>query len=286
MQEQPYENPERLAPKSKAEVSRSVLSSQEKAEQQMDAKLNLLEVAVLDVCATNPEFNVEDFYLGMCELVYAEEFPVNKIEKVVDVIDSYPFSKPGAKKFNDLVKAGDYTHLFELLKRNLEGLDLAESIDLPKNDMNAIRATVASLGELSVEIRRDGPTYKGKVIMYGIGDPAPLWVRVLYGHPSTSVNPSEKTTSSVQRLRNSQEGVTNILDAAARGESVNPFGGISQDDLDAAAEFETQIDEENAQARAALEEEYEIAKEETDISPEDFMAERGMDIFGRPLRDN
>ena len=51
----------------------------------MDAKLNLLEVAVLDVCATNPEFNVK-IYLGMCELVYAEEFPVNKIEKVVDVM--------------------------------------------------------------------------------------------------------------------------------------------------------------------------------------------------------
>ncbi len=258
MPEQYNEKPETLAPKSKTEVTKSTLDTKELAEKQMEAKLNLLEDAVLAVGKTNPEYKVDDFYLGICELVYADEFPVSKIEKVVDLIDTYPFSKAGAKKFNDLTQAGDYVYLINRLENNSKCLDSLQSIDeLTKVDLDAIRAVAGSLGELAVTIHGKGSIYSGKSLSYGDGVSSPFKVDVFYRDQNTSSNPSQLS---------SQEKMSGAIAATY-------FPPTISEEQEAFAEEMEVKGEEIEQANAALEEEYEATKEETGQTQEEFGSE-------------
>ncbi len=266
MLEQHNEQPETLAPKSKTEVSKPSLDTEERAEKQMEAKLNLLEDAVLAVGKANPAYKMDDFYLGMCELVYADEFPVSKIEKVVDLIDTYPFSKAGAKKFNDLTQAGDYVYLVGLLENNLKCLDELQIIDkslkgFERRILDKFLAVAGSLGVLTLSISGKGPIYHGCMGL-APDDMSSYDLRILMGPEETSSNQSQ---------RSSHEKMSGAI-AATYSLAVSEEELSRQEDLIEEAELKG---EENEQANAAFREEYEATKEETGLTIEEF----GKDIL-------
>lgn len=274
------ESPEAVEAKPRPEAVKPTLDAEERAEQQMEASLDLLEDALINASEHNPGLDIEGFYDNMMEVVYGGEFPVNKLEKVVDAIDHYSFSEAGTQKFNELAQQGDAVYLCELLTANMRGLELAGMTDLPKADMDAIQATVADLGELSVEVKH-GPTYLGRM-MYGTGGSEPLVVKVLYGKAGVTPKGASEKTGALKQVGDPDE--KEWVEAAKAGEPVNPFGTASEEEgrmLDLAAD----VDEEREEFQEEVAAEYLAEHEKTGISPEEFMASRGMDLFGRSLEE-
>lgn len=166
-------------------------TEEDRYEQQLEGKLDILKNALLDLGQTYPALKVEDLYEQCTRMAYDGDLAFQDIEEMTDHLSTYVLSDQGVARVNGLIQQGKTGEIIDTLKLNLAAYDTISLLDIPDWPFQSIYQEIQDFKKVIIFTQGKGKEYKGAVI-YPLKT-GEIWAKFIFGDKEATQSQSPET---------------------------------------------------------------------------------------------